>query len=102
MKMKINRWRSIALVVALAAAGCTESAGTQESAATDQMHEMHGPPGPAILFKAALHHLDDLTADQRATIERAAATLDTKPAHPPIDESLRAEVAASVRAGAID
>jgi hypothetical protein len=69
-----------------------------EKAGFAAMHEMHGPPGPQLLLFAALHHLD-LKPDQRATIENAAHAIG---AQTPIEDGLRVEVAASVRAGTID
>jgi hypothetical protein len=100
----MTTFRNLVFALAIAstgALGCaqSETASTPTSmqqVADDSMHDMHEPPGPELLFVAALKHLD-LTAEQRTAIDNARQGLGHDDR-----AGVMAAVAAGVRAGAID
>ncbi len=103
----------LASIAACSGQAATDGAGDTNAAVTAAAQAdkagPHGPRrgmhGPAFLLFAALEEPIDLTADQRATIEAAVATL--KPPTPKPEakaelETHRKALAAAVRAGKID
>ena len=114
-----SRWSKVLGVVSLTAllagfAGCNKpsvnsSAGDDESDVASAESELgqpdpmrHGPPGPAMLLGAALHHLD-LTDAQKTTIKGELDALRSAAGdHREDHEAFHKALAAAVRSGSVN
>jgi Spy/CpxP family protein refolding chaperone len=96
--MKMQSILTAAFALA-AATGCAQSQSQDPPTTASAADEAtHGPPGPEMVVGVALHELE-LTPDQRATLKDALhAGAPAMAAH----ATIKADVAAGVRAGQLD